>query len=259
MQKKMNHSTSNATAKAPFTDLVGKPSLPEIDKEIVSSFKNSYVYKTFLSSDSVEVTAKDGIVTLTGSVEDDSHRILAQETVSRLTGVIRVNNQLVTPAEVAAENADKWIARKVKLTLIFHFHVSASATTIEVKDRVVTLKGEATSMAQKELTAEYAGDIEGVKAVINEMTLATPAQPAKRSAEARMDDASIFAQVYSALLTHRSTSALKTTVEVRDGRVSLTGIVKNPAEQALVTKIVSDIHGVTNVNNQMTIEEPRTI
>jgi osmotically-inducible protein OsmY len=259
MQKKVNSSNSNATAKAPFTDLAGKPSSPEIDKKIVSTFKNSYVYKTFLTADSVEATAQNGIVTLTGTVEDESHKTLAQETIARVQGVVRVNNQLVTPSEAAAENADKWIARKVKLSLIFHFHVSAMATTVEVKDRVVTLKGEATSMAQKELTSEYAGDIEGVKAVLNEMTVAKTPQPAKRSADERMDDASLFAQVYSALLLHRSTSAMKTSVEIRDGVVSLTGIVKNPAEKALVTKIVSDIHGVTSVNNQMTIEEQRTI
>ncbi len=259
MQNKMNHSASNATAKAPFTNHTGKPGSQETDKKIVATFRNSYVYKTFLSSDSVEVTALDGIATLTGTVKDESHKMLAQETVSRLQGVVRVDNQLVTPSEAAAENADIWIARKVKLTLLFHFHVSAYATTIEVKDRVVTLKGEASSMAQKELTSEYAGDIEGVKTVINEMTLAKIPQPEKRSADARMDDASIFAQVYSALLTHRSTCTLRIAVEARDGQVSLTGIARNPAEKTLVTKIVSDIYGVTGVNNQMTIEEPKTI
>lgn len=259
MQKKLNRPTANATANAPFSDLTAKPGAAEIDNKIVSTFKNSYVYRTFLSSDSVEASAKNGIVTLTGTVEDESHKTLAQETIARLQGVIRVDNKLVTPSEAAAENADIWIARKVKLSLIFHFHVSASATTVEVKDRVVTLKGEATNMAQKELTSEYAGDIEGVKAVLNEMTLAKTPHPAKRSVGEKMDDASLFAQVYSALLLHRSTSALKTSVEIRDGQVSLTGIVKNPAEKALVTKIVSDIHGVTSVNNQMTIEEQRTI
>jgi osmotically-inducible protein OsmY len=214
---------------------------------------------SLLKSDSIEAVAKDGFVSLIGTVEDESHKTLAQETISRLPGVVRVDNQLVTPAAVAAESADTWIARKVKLTLLFHFHVSASATSVEVKDRVVTLRGEAANLAQMELTSEYAGDIEGVKAVINEMTLAKAPEPLKRSAAMRMDDASISAQVYSALMIHRSTSALKTGVETRDGEVSLTGIARNPAEKALVTKIVSDIHGVTSVNNQMTIEEPETL
>ena len=255
MQKKMNVPTQNAAVKAPLADTTGKHSSPEIDKKILLAFRNSYVYQTFLTADSIEAAAKDGVVTLTGTVEDESHKVLAQETMARLYGVLRVENQLITPSEASAENADAWIARKIKLSLVFHFHVSASATTVEVKDRVVTLKGEAINLAQKELTAEYAGDIEGVKSVINEMTVAKTIEPEKRRAEMKMDDASIFAQVYSALLTHRSTSAMKTTVETRDGQVSLTGTVRNAAEKSLVTKIVSDIHGVTSVNNQMTIEE----
>ena len=61
-----------------------------------------------------------------------------------------------------------------------------------------------------------------------------------------------------ALLTHRSTSALKTKVETREGEVTLSGMAKNAAEKSLVTKLVTDIHGVTGVNNQMTIGEAGT-
>lgn len=257
--QKLNRSGANATAKAPITDTHGSHVCsPEIDARIISSFKSSYVFKTFLESDSVEANAKDGIVTLTGTVSEESHKVLAQETIGHLPGVLKVRNKLATTAEVAATDADTWIGRKVKLSLLFHFHVNASGTTVEVKDRVVTLTGEATSMAQKELTSEYASDIEGVKAVSNNMTIAKAVEPAVKDARTRMDDASIFAQVYGALMTHRSTSALKTKVEIKEGEVSLTGIARNAAEKALVTKIVTDIHGVTGVKNLMTIEETKT-
>lgn len=256
MQKKMNLSVSGGTAKAPVRELNGaQEHSPEIDSRILFAFKNSYVYKTFLQSDSVVADAKDGIVTLTGTVSEESHKTLAQETVAHMTGVVRVDNKLETIAEIEAENADTWIGRKIKLNLLFHFHVNASGTTVEVKDRVVTLRGEASSFAQKELTTEYANDIEGVKAIKNEMTVANLPEPAKRTTRTQMDDASIFAQVYGALMTHRSTSTIKTKAEVREGVVSLTGIARNAAEKALVTKIVTDIHGVNSVKNQMTVEE----
>ena len=65
---------------------------------------------------------------------------------------------------------------KVKTTLLFHRHVSASGTTVYVKDGVVTLQGVAPSLAEKELTTEYVKDIDHVKRVKNEMTVAnTPA------------------------------------------------------------------------------------
>jgi len=230
----------------------------ETDDKIVSSFKQTYVYKTYLKDDAVKTEAKDGVVTLTGTVAEESHKTLAQETVASLPGVTRVDNQLATKAEVAAENADAWIGRKVKLALLFHRSVSFGKTVVEVKDGIVTLKGEASSMAQKELTAEYAKDIEGVKEVKNEMTVAATPEPAERTAGEKLDDASITAQVKTALLTHRSTSAIKTKVETRNGEVTLTGIAKNAVEKSLVTKLVTDIHGVTSVKNEMTIEEAKT-
>ena len=230
----------------------------ETDDSIEPSFKKTYVYKTYLKDDAIKTEAKDGVVTLTGTVAEESHKALAQETVASLPGVTRVDNQLATKAEVAAENADTWIGRKVKLALLFHRNVSASKTTVEVKDGIVTLKGEASSTAQKELTTEYAKDIEGVKEVKNEMTVAATPEMAERTAGEKIDDASVTAQVKTALLTHRSTSSIKTKVETRDGEVTLTGIAKNAAEKSLVTKLVTDIQGVTSVKNEMTVEEAKT-
>ena len=225
------------------------------DQAIESSFKNTYVYKTYLKDDSVKADAKDGVVTLTGSVGEESHKGLAEETATGLTSVTQVNNQLVTKAEVAADNADTWMGRKVKLALVFHRNVNASKTTVEVKDGIVTLKGEAKNTAQKELTTEYAKDIKDVKEVKNEMTVAAKPEVMEQTAGEKIDDASITAQVKVALGTHQSTSALKTKVVTTSGEVTLTGIAKNAAEKSLVTKLVTDIQGVVTVKNQMTVEE----
>jgi hyperosmotically inducible periplasmic protein len=226
----------------------------ETDNRIESSFKKTYVYQTYLKDDSVKAEAKAGIVTLTGTVVEASHKSLVQDTAASLPGVIRVDNRPETKAEAATDNADTWIGRKVKLALVFHRNVNAGKTDIAVKDGNVTLSGEASSMAQKELTTEYARDIEGVKDVQNDMTVAAAPATAERTVGAKMDDASITAQVKMALLTHRSTSALNTGVKTLDGEVTLTGIARNQAEKSLVTKFVTDIRGVTGVKNKMTVE-----
>jgi osmotically-inducible protein OsmY len=125
-----------------------------------------------------------------------------------VAGVIRVDNQLVTKDEAASENADARIGRRVKLALLFHRNVNADTTIIDVKDGVVTLSGDASSVAQKALTTEYAKDIAGVKEVKNVMTVAATPAPDKRSPGEKLDDASITAQVRMALATHRSNPAL---------------------------------------------------
>lgn len=228
----------------------------ETDERIESSAKKSHVFKTYLKDDSIKTESKNGAVTLTGTVTEDSHKTLAENTVANLPGVTSVDNRLKVKGVSPAEHSDAWISMKVKSSLLFHRNVSATATDVYVKDGIVSLRGEASSQAQKELTAEYARDIDNVKEVKNEMTVAaTPGQPKETFGE-KIDDASITAQVKSSLLSRRSTSALKTKVSTTDGVVTLSGIAKNDAEKSLVTKLVTDINGVTSVINNMTIAVP---
>jgi len=226
----------------------------KMDDRIESSAKKSYVFKTYLKGDDIKIQSKDGAVTLTGSVSEESHKSLAQETVADLPGVKSVDNRLEVKGASPTPNSDAWLGEKVKATLSFHRSVSAGKTEVDVKDGIVTLRGEATSQAQKDLTTEYAKDVEGVKDVKNEMTVAkTSVKPDKTVGE-KIDDASITAQVKMTLLSHRSTSALNTKVETKNGVVTLGGKAKNAAEKELATKFVNDVKGVKSVNNQMTIE-----
>jgi hyperosmotically inducible periplasmic protein len=228
----------------------------DTDERIESSAKQSHVFKTYLKDDSIKTESKNGAVTLTGTVAEASHKSLAENTVESLPGVVSVDNRLKVKTESPAEHSDAWIGLKVKSALLYHRNVSATGTDVYVKDGVVSLRGEASSQAQKDLTTEYAKDIDNVKEVKNEMTIAkTPAKPSATIGE-KIDDASITAQVKSSLLSHRSTSALKTKVETTDGVVTIGGIAKNDAEKSLVTKLVTDINGVNSVINNMTIAVP---
>ena len=228
----------------------------DTDSRIESSAAKSYVFKTVLKDDSITTESKDGVVTLTGTVAKASDKSLAENTVASLPGVVSVDNQLQVSGEQPAEHSDAWIGMKIKLALLFHSNVSATGTDVDVKDGIVTLTGEASNLAQKDLTTEYAKDIDNVKAVRNEMTIAKTPVKVVNTNGGKIDDASITAEVKSSLLTHRSTSALHTTVSTTDGVVTLSGIVKNDAEKSLVTKLVTDINGVTSVINNMTIAVP---
>lgn len=230
----------------------------EIDDKITSAFAKTYVYKVYLRDDAVRASAKDGVVTLTGSVAEASHKALAQETAASLPGVIRVDNQIVSTAEGETGGSDGWIASKVRIALLMHRNVNATGTVIEVKEGTVTLKGTASSLAQKELTSEYAKDIDGVKAVQNDMTVLVPAPQAERTQAEKVDDASIAGQVRTALKTHRSTFPMQIGVEARNGEVTLTGIARNEAEKSLAGKLVTDIQGVVEVRNLITVDVPKT-
>jgi osmotically-inducible protein OsmY len=225
----------------------------DTDSRIESSAAKSYTFKTTLKDDSIKVDSKDGVVTLSGTVTNASQKSLAEDTVASLPGVKSVDNQLMVSTDQPVEHSDAWITMKVKTALLFHRNVSATGTSVYTKDGIVTLQGEASSIAEKELTTEYAKGVDNVKSVKNDMTIAASPAVASETTGDKIDDASITAQVKSSLLSHRATSALHTTVSTTDGVVTVGGVAKNEAEKSLVTKLATDINGVTSVINNMTV------
>ena len=227
------------------------------DRDLEASVKQSHVFKKYLQEDDIKIESKDGAVTMSGTVSGNYHKALAEETVANHPGVKSVENKLEVKGTPPSTNTDAWVRDNVVSTLLFHRSVSPTTTQINVKDGVVTLKGEAASEAQKDLTTEYAMDVEGVKDVENEMTVAKDQEKAndsKQTISEAVDDASITTQVKMTLLYHRSTSGLKTKVETQDGVVTLTGEAKNAAEANLATKLAADVNGVKEVKNQMSIK-----
>ena len=165
-----------------------------MDDRIQVDAEKSYVFKTYLKEDDIKIQSKDGVVSLTGTVSEESHKSLARETVAGLPGVESVDNRLEVKGDHPAEKSDAWLSAKVKTTLLLHQNVSAM-TEVNTKDGIVTLKGDATSLAQKDLTTEYARDIEGVKDVRNEMRVVNTSDKSERTLVDKIDDASITAQV----------------------------------------------------------------
>jgi hyperosmotically inducible periplasmic protein len=225
-----------------------------MDDRIQASAEKSYVFKTYLKDDDIKIESKDGVVTLTGIVANEVHKSLAQETLAGLPGVKSVDNRLELKGAPPTANSDAWLRDKVKATLLFHRSVSAGNTEVDVKDGIVTLRGNATSRLQKDMTTEYAKDVDGVRDVRNDMTVSKTSKKTHRTAGAKIDDVSITAQVKMALLLHRSTSALHTSVVTKYGVVTLRGKAGNVAEKNMVTKLVNDVNGVKSVKNRMTIK-----
>ena len=221
------------------------------DRKIEDAAKASYNYRTVLENH-VSVKANDGVVTLTGTVQDKDDRALAEDTVENLPGVVSVDNQIEVKSEIP-EHSDAWIALKIRSELLVKANVSATATKVDVKNGVVTLTGTVQNLAQKDLTEAYAKDIDNVKSVRNQLVVEAPGSGDTAAGET-IDDASITSQVKYALLSHRSTSALSTKVTTDNAVVNITGVAGSDAEKALVTKFAQDTRGVKSVVNDMTVK-----
>ncbi len=226
----------------------------KMDTQIISSARKSYVFRVYLEKDDIKIECKDGAVTLTGVIAENFHKSLAEVTLTDISGVRSVDNRLEVKGSSPTANSDAWLHDKVKATLLFHRSVRADTTEVDVKDGIVTLRGNASSQMQKELTSEYAKDVEGVKDVKSEMTVSAAPEKNPRTTEEKIDDVSVAALARMALLLHHSTSAVYTTVAVKRGVVTVSGRARNPVEKELVTKVIKDVNGVKRVKNLMTVE-----
>jgi osmotically-inducible protein OsmY len=225
----------------------------ETDERIVQAARNSYTFKTWLKDDRIHVVSRDGAVTLTGMVQNEFHRALAEETLAGLPGVTVVNNQLSLKQVPGGANSDATLQARVQTALLFHREFSGPRIEVTVAQGVVTLRGEAETRAQKQRIADYVRGLDGVVQVVDQLTVSREPHPRRREIRKRIDDASITAQVKLALLFNRSTSALRTKVRTVNGVVFLTGQAASKAEREQVRRVVLSIDGIRSVRNQIAI------
>jgi hyperosmotically inducible protein len=223
----------------------------EADQGIEACARASYNFHTVLR-DQVVLTADHGAVTLSGTVQGDDQKALAEDTVVDLPGVTRVSNRIqVAPAGPA--RSDATIAAELRHLLLVRAHVSASSTQVEVSDGVVTLRGTAEDAAQLDITEVYAMGIEGVRSVRNEMVVGSGGPAAAANG---IDDISITGQLKYALLSHKATSALKTKIATENGTVIIIGSAGSDLEKEFVTKLAESVPGVRSVENILTVRNP---
>src|ERR1041385_2359070 len=118
----------------------------------------------------------------------------------------------------AAHNDDERIVYAAKQSYVFRALLKDDHIKIHSKDGAVTLKGEVASASHKGMAQDTLENLPGVKHVENLLEV----KPANQK-----PDSLIEFKVKSALLYHRSVSGTKTTVSVKDGIVTLTGVASS--------------------------------
>ncbi|ALS98664.1 BON domain-containing protein [Lacimicrobium alkaliphilum] len=129
-----------------------------------------------LNSFDIDTDVKNGVVTLSGKVESEVDKALASELVASLEGVKEVDNKLEVAAdeeeqssEVVQTLTDSKVATVVKTRLLFESEVSGSAINVEANKGEVTLEGEVSSEAERDLAITIAENTSDVKKVTDKL------------------------------------------------------------------------------------------
>lgn len=158
--------------------IVVKSDIPEhSDEWIALKIRGELLVKSNVSATSTKVDVKDGVVTLTGTVQNSAQKDLTEVYAKDVENVKSVTNDLVVKAPAPGDSTidvamdDASITSQVKYSLLSHRSTSALSTKVVTENAVVNISGVADTDAEKALVTKLAQDIRGVKSVVNDMTV----------------------------------------------------------------------------------------
>jgi osmotically-inducible protein OsmY len=136
---------------------------PDIVRDAVSALKSELPY----SSENIKVIAKDGKITLEGTVEWNYARERAEKAVKRVRGAKSVTNSITLKPKVAPYE----VRRKIEDAFRRSAEIDASRVTVEANGSEVILRGTVKSWAEREEAERAAWAAPGVTKVDNRVTI----------------------------------------------------------------------------------------
>jgi osmotically-inducible protein OsmY len=193
-----------------------------------------------IDSTDLGVLVDDGVVTLTGHVPSYAQRLLAELTVRRVRGVRAVVEQVeVRPREA---ESDEDLAHRVLAILEWDVRLPHEGIQVRVSRGVVTLAGQVDWDYQRRAAAEVVHRLHGVRNVVNQIGLKAAVPPAD-----------VQQRIEAALDRYADVEARNVKVEVHGRKVVLRGVVRAPAERAIVEQAAWSAPGVQSVEDELEV------
>ncbi len=145
------------------------------DAKITAEIKLKLLGDPVTKSRKIDVDTVNGVVTLTGVVENKAEIERAVEIASSVKGVKKVvNNLRVGQRSVSSYFKDKEITLRIKSKLIQDPELKALSIDVDTVNGVVTLTGVVENKMQKRRALEIATSVKGVKKVIDNLQIISP-------------------------------------------------------------------------------------
>jgi osmotically-inducible protein OsmY len=213
--------------------------LTPLDERLKTTVSNQLVWEPAVDATLVGVTAKDGIVSLTGFIDTYAGKLGAERAARRVYGVKAVVNEL--QVKLASEQIDPDIAEAALDALKNRVDVPLGIG-VTVRDGFVTLTGAVEWMFQKAAAERAVKYLRGVRGVSNQITLKPKVSPKD-----------VQKKITEALHRHADLDARRIHVETEGARVTLTGTVGSWIDREEAQRAAWAAPGVFAVDNHISI------
>ncbi|MBW4036088.1 MAG: BON domain-containing protein [Proteobacteria bacterium] len=190
----------------------------------------------------IGVTAKAGIVTLSGHVESYADKHAAEAITRRVRGVFGVAEDIVVELPVHIKRTDEDIAAAAVERLAWDVSVPRDSVKVTVADGWLTLTGRVGAHYQREAATRDVQGLIGVRGVSSEITI-----------KPRVDATNLSQDIMHALQRSWFVEPNAISVTVEGGAVRLTGTVHSPHERNLAATTAWSAPGTITVENNITV------
>jgi osmotically-inducible protein OsmY len=236
-EKKITESTSDK-------NLIGNfmKTNEELQKDVMEELKSDPLLSNIASE--IGVTAKEGVVTLSGLVDTYNKKLAAERAAQRVMGVKVVAVDLEVRLKGAGSRSDIEISEAVKNALKWHTALNEDLVEIKVDDGWIYLDGVVEWDYQKKAAELAVQDLVGVRGVTNRITIRSTTVDAK---EIKNKVAAAF---------HRSATidSSNVKVDVSGNKVTIRGKVRSWAEKREAENVAWGFPGIVSVDNQIEVD-----
>lgn len=206
------------------------------DHQLQKAVLEQLDFEPSINSSHIGVTARDGIVTLTGHVPSLGEKRAAETTAGKVKGVRVIIDQLDVEIPTHRQTSDEEIAERAYARLATNLSVPLDRIHLTVENGVVTLRGDVDWHYQRRAAEEDLHKLDCVRGINNDIMMKSPLEPEK-----------VHEKIREALARIAPIEADNIEVSAEGGRVTLSGTVNSWHERGLVETAAWTVPGVTEV------------
>jgi len=210
------------------------------DGQIKQDILDELVFQPNIDETQIGVIVEDGVVTLTGIVDDFYKKVTAENVVKKIKGVKAVAEDIEVKYGTELQKTDKEIAKAIVRAFKWNTAVPEDKITIEVQNGWITLSGEVEFWYQKDTARCVINGIIGVKGITNNIDIKPVIKPDE-----------VKEKITRAFKRLADIEAENITIEVEQNTVILRGRVYSLKEKEEAEKTAYQIPGVNKVVNEL--------
>jgi len=139
----------------------------DLQKDVQDAIK----WEPLLNAAEIGIVAKDGVITLTGTVNSYAKKSEAEKAAKSVTGVKAVVEEIEIRFGSYGKKTDTEIAKDILNAFASNWEVPDDKVKVKVEDGWVTLEGELKWNFQKDAAKNSVNNLVGVIGVINNITI----------------------------------------------------------------------------------------